>query len=118
MINVNSAKVVNVLGLGVKDVSLTNHDMSNKDGGIHMKRWPVLMMYQPDAIATYDVNGATYLVTANEGDIKDYDGFSEETRVANLTLDTTMFPNAGELQKPDHLAVAYTHLTLPTNREV
>lgn len=112
VINVNSAKVVNVLGLGVKDVSLTNHDMSNKDGGIHMKRWPVLMMYQPDAIATYDVNGATYLVTANEGDIKDYSGFSEETRVAKLTLDTTMFPNAGELQKPNHLGRLKTTKTM------
>jgi hypothetical protein len=42
-------------------------------------------------------------VTANEGDAKDYDGFSRETRVAKLALDSTMFPNAEELQKPPQL---------------
>lgn len=112
VIDVESAKVAGVVGLGVKNVSRTSHDMSNKDGGINMKRWPVLMMYQPDAIATYSVKGATYLVTANEGDAKDYDGFSEETRVAKLTLDGTMFPNASELQKPEHLGRLKTTKTM------
>lgn len=103
VIDVVNAKVVSVVGLGVKNVSRTSHDMSNKDNGINMKRWPVLMMYQPDAIATYEINGATYLVTANEGDAKDYDGFSEESRVADLILDKTMFPDANALQKPENL---------------
>jgi YVTN family beta-propeller protein len=112
VIDVDSAKVASIIGLGVKNVSRTSHDMSNKDNGINMKRWPVLMMYQPDAIATYQVNGATYLVTANEGDAKDYDGFSEETRVAKLTLDKTMFPNATTLQKPENLGRLKTTTTI------
>ncbi len=112
VIDIDNAKVASVVGLGVKNVSRTSHDMSNKDNGINMKRWPVLMMYQPDAIATYQVNGATYLVTANEGDAKDYDGFSEETRVAKLTLDKTMFPNADTLQKPEHLGRLKTTTTM------
>ena len=77
-----------------------------------MKRWPVLMMYQPDAVVAYNVKGATYLVTANEGDAKDYDGFSEETRVGKLKLDGTMFPNAAELQKPEHLGRLKTTTTM------
>jgi len=112
VIDVVNAKVTSIVGLGVKNVSRTSHDMSNKDNGINMKRWPVLMMYQPDAIATYEVNGATYLVTANEGDAKDYDGFSEETRVAKLTLDKTMFPNADTLQKPENLGRLKTTTTM------
>lgn len=112
VIDIDSAKVASVIGLGVKNVSRTSHDMSNKDNGINMKRWPVLMMYQPDAISTYQVNGATYLVTANEGDAKDYDGFSEETRVAKLTLDKTMFPNAATLQKPENLGRLKTTSTM------
>jgi len=112
IIDIDSAKVASVVGLGVKNVSRTSHDMSNKDNVINMKRWPVLMMYQPDAIATYQVNGATYLVTANEGDAKDYDGFSEETRVAKLTLDKTMFPNAAILQKPENLGRLKTTTTM------
>jgi hypothetical protein len=38
--------------------------------------WPMLGMYQPDAIANYQVEGRTYLVTANEGDARDYDGLA------------------------------------------
>ncbi|MBL6776277.1 MAG: choice-of-anchor I family protein [Alphaproteobacteria bacterium] len=112
VIDIEKAEVAGIVGLGVKNVSRTSHDMSNKDNAINMKRWPVLMMYQPDAIATYEVNGATYLVTANEGDAKDYDGFSEETRVAKLTLDKTMFPNADMLQKPENLGRLKTTTTM------
>ncbi len=60
-------------------------------------------MYQPDAIAAYEVDGEVYLVTANEGDARDYDGFSEETRVEDLVLDLAVFPNAVELQQPENL---------------
>jgi hypothetical protein len=35
-------------------------------------------MYQPDAIASYKFRDCTFIVTANEGQIRDYDGFSEE----------------------------------------
>ena len=112
LIDIASATVRNIVGLGVKNVSRMSHDMSNKDDGINLKRWPVLMMYKPDALASYQVNGATYLVTANEGDAKDYDGFSEETRVAKLALDPTMFPNAAELQKPENLGRLKTTTTL------
>ena len=34
----------------------------------------------PDAIASYRAGGRTYLVTANEGDARDYAGFAEEAR--------------------------------------
>ena len=111
-IDIASAKVISVSGLGFKNVSRISHDVSNKDGGINMKRWPVLMMYQPDAIVSYETKGSTYLVTANEGDAKDYDGFSEETRVGKLKLDKTMFPNANELQKKENLGRLKTTKTL------
>ncbi|MEL7120801.1 MAG: 5'-nucleotidase C-terminal domain-containing protein, partial [Bacteroidota bacterium] len=39
------------------------------------------------------------VVSANEGDSRDYDGFSEEERVGGITLDPTAFPNAAELQQ-------------------
>ena len=55
-------------------------------------------MYMPDTIAAYDVAGQTYVVTANEGDARAYDGFDEETRVGSETLDPAVFPNAAVLQ--------------------
>lgn len=59
-------------------------DASDKDGTTNIKPVPVLGMYQPDAVSLYEVDGETYIVTANEGDSQDYDGYSEETRVGDI----------------------------------
>jgi len=56
--------------------------------------------YQPDAIASYAVGGITYLVTANEGDAREYTGFAEEVRVRAhyaAGLDPAVFPDAANL---------------------
>ncbi len=88
VLDIESARIVDVLPLGFKDHRLLGNEMdaSNKDGGINLQNWPVKGMYQPDAIASYGYNGKTYYVTANEGDSRDYDGFSEEFRVKDLKL--------------------------------
>ncbi|MAX81777.1 MAG: calcium-binding protein [Crocinitomicaceae bacterium] len=78
-------------------------DASNEDGVIDITNHPTLGMYMPDAIANYNVNGVNYIVTANEGDSRDYDGYSEEDRVKDLTLDATAYPNAATLQEDENL---------------
>ncbi|MCE7999687.1 MAG: alkaline phosphatase [Rhodobiaceae bacterium] len=103
VVDIAKAEVINLLGLGYKDHSQVPLDASNKDGGTNIKTWPVMGMYQPDSIVTFQSDGKTYLITANEGDAKDYDGWSEETRVAKLTLDPTAFPNAATLQQNGNL---------------
>lgn len=103
VIDVTKAEVTELLGLGYKDHSQVPLDASNKDGGTNIKTWPVMGMYQPDSIVSFQSDGKTYLITANEGDAKDYDGWSEETRVAKLTLDPTAFPNAAVLQENGNL---------------
>lgn len=103
VVDVASAQVTSLLGLGYKDHSQVPFDASNKDGGTNIKTWPVMGMYQPDSIVSFEVAGQTYLMTANEGDAKDYDGWSEETRVAKLTLDATAFPNVALLQENGNL---------------
>ncbi|MBI2486686.1 MAG: hypothetical protein HYW01_06945 [Deltaproteobacteria bacterium] len=45
----------------------------------------------------------TYYVTANEGDTRDFEFFSEEERIKDLDLDPTIFPNASELQQDENL---------------
>lgn len=45
-----------------------------------------------------DCFGGVFIVSANEGDSRDYDGFSEEERIGDLALDPDVFPNAAELQ--------------------
>ncbi len=100
-------EITDILPLGFKDHSLPGNgiDASDRDDTINIANWPVLGMYQPDGIASYQVNGKTYIVTANEGDARDYDGFSEEVRVGNsdYELDTTVFPNASALKENSNL---------------
>lgn len=90
-------------GLGFKDHSLPGNelDASDRDGRIDIRNWPVLGMYQPDAIARYEHRGRTYLVTANEGDARDYEGYSEVVRLGSSAypLDPERFPDAAELKQ-------------------
>jgi DNA-binding beta-propeller fold protein YncE len=105
VVDVTNAQVTDILPLGTKDHSLPGNalDASNEDGEINITTWPVNGMYQPDAIASYQWRGKTYIVTANEGDARDYDGFSEEARVKDLDLDPSAFPDAGTLQDEEKL---------------
>lgn len=81
------------------DVPSNGLDPSNEDGGITIANQPVFGQYLPDAIASYTgADGDTYYITANEGDAREYDGFDEQTRGGDLTLDPTVFPNAAALQ--------------------
>lgn len=105
VIDIRNARVKKIFALGFKDHSLPRNklDASDDDGVINIANWPVFGMYHPDAIETFEHNGKRYLVTANEGDSRDYAGYSEEERVKDLTLDPTAFPNADDLQKDENL---------------
>lgn len=104
-LDIDAGEITAIVPLGFKDHSLIGNelDASNEDNGINIRNWPVKGMYLPDAIASYGYNGKTYYITANEGDSRDYDGFSEEFRIADLILDATAFPNAAELQEDANL---------------
>lgn len=49
-----------------------------KDKKINITTENLFGIYMPDGIATYEVNGKTYLVTANEGDSRDWNGYINE----------------------------------------
>lgn len=100
-LDIEAQRFTALRSLGFKDHALAGHalDPSDLDGGIRISNWPVLGMYQPDAIATLEYRGATYLVTANEGDSRP----TEETRVGSETLDPGTFPNSAFLQNPANL---------------
>jgi hypothetical protein len=100
-LNLRSGRITAVLPLGVKDHGLSENgiDASNRDDAINIAAYPnVYGMFQPDAIAAFRSRGRQYIVTANEGDARDYDAFSEEARVADLLLDDVIFPDAATLQ--------------------
>ena len=104
-IDIASAKVLAVYPLGFKDHGVTGHglDVSDADGvdgqgKINIQTWAnVRGLYMPDAIASFEVAGKTYIVSANEGDARAWgennpayfnndssQGFVEEWRVKHL----------------------------------
>lgn len=103
VIDIASASISSIRSLGFKDHSVEGSglDVNNDDGEILIQNYPVLGMYQPDSLVAFEANGATYLLSANEGDTRDYDGYSEEGDVAEATLDADAFPDAATLQSAD-----------------
>ncbi|HYO81641.1 MAG TPA: choice-of-anchor I family protein [Bryobacteraceae bacterium] len=104
-IDVAGARIVRVLPLGYKDHSKAGNglDVSDRDNKIDIRNWPIFGMYMPDGIAAISQGGRTYLLTANEGDAREYDGFAEEARVGALKLDATAFPDAPNLARNENL---------------
>ncbi|MEZ8636895.1 choice-of-anchor I family protein [Vibrio cyclitrophicus] len=73
-IDVASAEVDAILGLGGKPWDTAQLDASNKDKNIgNLQSYAMLEgLYMPDSITSYSVDGNTYIVTANEGDGREY----------------------------------------------
>jgi 2',3'-cyclic-nucleotide 2'-phosphodiesterase/3'-nucleotidase/5'-nucleotidase len=108
IIDVETATVTKLVPLGLKPHYLPENtlDASDRDGWLNLRTWTVWGMYNPDAIAPYVANdGKLYLLTANEGDSRDYPGFSEVVRVgaASVRLDPKFYPNEAELKLPSEL---------------
>jgi hypothetical protein len=97
-LDISSKTITDILPLGYKDHALliipedsptgraihNGLDPSDRDGGRIIRPEPVSGMYQPDAIAAFQVAGQVYFATANEGDSRDYDSFSEEFRIKDF----------------------------------
>ncbi|EDK30319.1 putative alkaline phosphatase [Vibrionales bacterium SWAT-3] len=73
-IDVATAEVDAILGLGGKPWDSAQLDASNKDKNIgNLQSYAMLEgLYMPDSITSYSVDGNTYIVTANEGDGREY----------------------------------------------
>ena len=116
IVNLTTNTLVEVKGLGFKDWSSLSIDASDKDGGINFQQYDNLFgMYQPDTIATFTWKDAGFIVSANEGDGREYffdasseadctakggldydedDGclaYTDESRVEDLNLDPIAF---------------------------
>ncbi|MGZ5405841.1 MAG: choice-of-anchor I family protein, partial [Nocardioides sp.] len=86
-VDLRRARVVDLFALGTVDRSQVPLDASDDDGSIGIRTWPVRAFRLPDAVASFRVGGRTFLVTADEGDTRDWAGYSEEVRVADLGQD-------------------------------
>lgn len=99
--------ITDIFPFGLKDHSRGNNklDVSDRDDiDGNLQNWPLLSYFLPDAISSFEVGGNTFVITANEGDTRDYGAaYNEEVRVKDLTLDPTAFPNAEFLQQDENL---------------
>lgn len=100
VIDLTSKTITKIFPLGFKDYNIAANaiDPSDKEGGINFNPWKVYGTYMPDAITSANYNGTTYLFTANEGDAREYTGFSEIKRIKDIALDATAFSNAATLK--------------------
>lgn len=100
-INLTNNTITAIRGLGTKDNSLAGNgfDASDNIPEVLMVNWPTKMYYMPDAIGSYTVNGTTYLVSANEGDEREYQALNERTTVGAVNLDSARFPHAAMLKE-------------------
>ena len=103
-VDVETGAIINIVGLGVKNHNLFNTglDSSDRDSKIDIVARNIQGMYLPDAIGTVDAGGNTYMITANEGDAREYAcllGGTDATKleaedprladVADTTVDST-----------------------------
>ena len=104
VVDLLTKELVEAHPLGYKDHSVAGNglDASNRDDEINITTYPFRGLYLPDAITTIDIAGVTYILTANEGDSRDYDGYSEEERLKDIDLDSTAFPDAATLQEDEN----------------
>ncbi len=73
IVDLQTNTLAKVMGLGFKDWANLQIDASDRDDGINFQKYPGLFgMYQVDTIDSYTWNNANFIVTANEGDGREY----------------------------------------------
>jgi hypothetical protein len=114
VVDIRSATVTNLIGLGSKDHSVEGAglDASNEDGPldgdgeptgrINIATWPVNGLFMPDSIFAYRSRGKSYLVTANEGDGREYiydieEGNPDDEALCEMRIAMAGGFNAGEV---------------------
>lgn len=81
-------------GLLLVESRAAGFDASDRDEAITIEPWPVRSLRQPRFLAAFEGAGQSFLVTADGGSPRP----GEATRVGELVLDVSAFPNANELQ--------------------
>lgn len=87
VVQIPSARVTDIRPLGFKDHGVVPLDPSDRDGRFEPRTYPGLYgVYMPDGIASYRAGGSSYLVTANEGDAREWGSYVEGARAGSLPI--------------------------------
>lgn len=73
-IDLGDNSITAVHGLGYKNYGILGNelDASDRDDSINIRNWPLRGLYMPDTIDAFEFAGNTYIVSANEGDGREY----------------------------------------------
>lgn len=108
IVDLVNLEITEVRSFGLKDHSLPQNslDVSDETDFIFNATWPIKGLYMPDAIAYYEVDGTGYLVTANEGDAREYNTYEEEVKItdASYTLAPDVFSGIEILELDSNLS--------------
>lgn len=87
-----NTKNVSIKALGFKDYSLAENSVDIQENGtIEFKTYKNLYgMYMPDSIASYNIDSKTYLVTANEGDGREWGSYVNDVKISKLLKDSKL----------------------------
>jgi len=113
VVDIATATVEDIIGLGFKDHSLPGNGLdanNDEDSPILIdSRLPLKGMYQPDAIASIVVGNTTYILSANEGDGREYEfedengddvlAFTDETEIGDIELDPNSFADVALIEE-------------------
>lgn len=75
IVDLEQKRITDIKGMGFKEWKHTRNglDPNDDDGLLELSMWDIKGMYMPDTIKSYvAANGREYIVTANEGDAKEY----------------------------------------------
>ncbi|MGN0493978.1 MAG: choice-of-anchor I family protein [Acutalibacteraceae bacterium] len=92
VLDLNTNTFKGVYSLGFKDLSLEENavDLSEDNAYAPKTYTNAVGAYMPDGIAVYTVNGQTYILTANEGDAREWgSGAAEYVNEKKVTLTAT-----------------------------
>ena len=90
-----------VYSLGYQDLSLEENALDLiEDGAYSSNTYPdAVAAYMPDGISMYESNGKTYLVTANEGDAREWGDEEADTEFCNEIKETLIAADGTEAEK-------------------
>ena len=82
VLDIASKTVTGIYSAGFEDYSTTSVDIDKKDETYDPKTYESLMgIRMPDGIAAFEQDGKTYLLTANEGDSREWGNYLNEDEV-------------------------------------
>lgn len=126
VVNLASNRIDRIIPMGYKNHGLAANAIAASDkvsatSPFVLKPYANLFgIYMPDGIASFNVNGTSYFITANEGDDRDDflpTGQKETVRVgsSSMVLSSSSFPTATDLKKDAELGRLTVFSTMGRN---